>query len=140
MLFIPNAVRILARHRSKNPAAAPAPDCTTTSRPALVSFGTSSGTSATRRSHGADSFGTLTIICACESKGRSRLNPVICLAACHSLTCPARAFLISVEGDALWPLTKLLKLIGFVSPRITIGNIVLQLMDGFLLSGNYPLH
>ncbi len=93
MLFIPNAVRILARHRSKNPAAAPAPDCTTTSRPALVSFETSSGTSATRRSPGADSFGTLAIICACESKGRSRLNPVIFLAACHSLHLSRSRFL-----------------------------------------------
>src|SRR5690348_6778203 len=45
---------------SKKPANSPAPDCTATSKPASVSLGTSSGTSATRCSPGTVSFGTLT--------------------------------------------------------------------------------
>src|SRR3989442_6752147 len=47
---------------SKKPANSPAPDCTATSKPASVSLGTSSGTSATRCSPGTVSFGTLTIM------------------------------------------------------------------------------
>ena len=47
---------------SKKPADSPAADSTTTSKPAFVSLGTSSGTSATRCSPGTVSFGTLTIL------------------------------------------------------------------------------
>ena len=60
-------------HDLKLKDAAPAPDCTMTSKPALVSFGTSPGTSSTRRSPRADSFGMLTIICADDSRGRIHL-------------------------------------------------------------------
>src|SRR6266852_3736965 len=52
---------------SKNPADSPAPYWTITSKLAFVSFGTSSGTSATRCSPGKVSFGMLTIIGICES-------------------------------------------------------------------------
>ena len=57
----------LSYSTSKNPADSPAPDWTVTSKLALVSLGTSSGTRATRRSFGTVSFGTLTIIGICES-------------------------------------------------------------------------
>ena len=51
-----------AYHASENPAPSPAPGSTATSAPAFVSFGTSSGTRATRRSPGASSARMPTIM------------------------------------------------------------------------------
>src|SRR5439155_3642406 len=62
---------------SSNDAAPPAPRSTTTSCPASTSLATTSGTSATRRSPGAVSFGTPIFTCATLCRGhpppRSRL-------------------------------------------------------------------
>src|SRR5262245_30165503 len=56
---------------SRKPAAAPAPRWTVTSAPALAILGTRSGTSATRRSPDAVSFGTATITGPRSSAGAS---------------------------------------------------------------------
>jgi len=84
-----------------------------TSKPALVSFGTSSGTSATRRSPRADSFGMLTIICAGESRGRTHLIVGYLDNRSHSLHlfC-SRPLFITVERKAHLPPARVLKLIG----------------------------
>ncbi len=84
-----------------------------TSKPALVSFGTSSGTSATRRSPGADSFGMLTIISAGEPRGRTHLIVGYLDKRRHSLHLFClRPVFITVERNAHPPPARVLTLIG----------------------------
>src|SRR5439155_15034225 len=79
---------------SKKPANSPAPDCTATSKPASVSLGTSSGTSATRCSPGTVSFGTLTIM---------GIDTVRILLARYSNPVHESCYLLNAKGSSRIP-------------------------------------